>query len=83
MTRKHSPYVSYLLRLWQVRNEGAMVWHASLESPETHRQQGFGSLEALYQFLCDQVSLSAGESEGDGEKMANTTTEEGGEITRM
>ena len=44
-------YLSYLLRLWQVRTEGQLVWRASLESPHTGERTGFLSLEALFAFL--------------------------------
>lgn len=44
-------YISYLLRLWQIKSEGELVWRMSLENPLTHKRQGFGSLEELCDFL--------------------------------
>ena len=44
-------YISYLLRLWQVRVGGELVWRASLESPHTGKRQGFSSLANLVSFL--------------------------------
>jgi hypothetical protein len=44
-------YISYLLRLWQVRVGDELVWRASLESPHTGEQRGFSSLANLVSFL--------------------------------
>ena len=51
MSDERRRYVSYLLRLWQTRREGALVWHASLESPTTGERWGFASLAELYAYL--------------------------------
>ena len=57
-------YVSYLLRLWQTQQEGAMVWRASLESSRTGERQGFADLDALIAFLRQQTG-TASDSSGD------------------
>ena len=44
-------YVSYLLRLWQTQQEGALVWRASLESSTTGERRGFACLADLFAFL--------------------------------
>jgi hypothetical protein len=53
---QHPRYLSYLLRVWQVRAEGQLVWRASLESPQTGERTGFLSLEALFAFLERQTA---------------------------
>ena len=51
MQEEERRYISYLLRLWQTKSEGKLVWRASLENPLTHKRQGFASLEELFDFL--------------------------------
>ena len=48
-------YISYLIRLWQIRNAGELVWRASLESPSTGERVGFASLDELFGFLQRQT----------------------------
>jgi hypothetical protein len=56
MTEKKRPYMSYLLRLWQIKEKGKLVWRASLESPGSGERAGFGSLEAVFHFLWQQTA---------------------------
>ncbi len=56
MSEKPRRYLSYLLRLWQIKSGGELVWRASLESPHTGERRGFASLEALFAFLRQQTS---------------------------
>ncbi len=51
MTNEARRYFSYLLRVWQVRTDGEVVWRASLEDPHTSERHGFASLEQLLEFL--------------------------------
>ena len=51
MSEERRRYVSYLLRLWQTQQEGALIWRASLESSATGERQGFACLADLYVFL--------------------------------
>ena len=51
-------YCSYLLRLWQVRSGGELVWRASLEDPRTGIRRGFATLEQMFAFL--QLGMGAG-----------------------
>ncbi len=44
-------YLAYLLRLWQVRREGHLLWRVSLESPHTGERWGFADIEQLLAFL--------------------------------
>jgi hypothetical protein len=48
------PYLSYLLRLWLVDDEGP-TWRASLESASTAERRGFTNLESLFTFLRAQA----------------------------
>lgn len=60
MREEERHYVSFLLRLWQVKSEGKLVWRASLESPHTGERRGFGSLAELFIFLeqvCGRANL--------------------------
>ena len=55
MSREQRGYVSYLLRLWQIRSEGELVWRASLESSLTGERKGFANLGDLFDFLQEQT----------------------------
>ena len=57
MSEKEPGYVSYLLRLWQAWRGGALVWHASLESPTTGERRGFGSLADLFACLEQETAV--------------------------
>ncbi len=50
MIGRRRPYLSYLLRLWLVEDDG-LVWRASLENPRTAERHGFAALEDLVAFL--------------------------------
>ena len=54
-------YLSFLLRLWRVKQNGENGWRASLENPRTGEVRGFASLDALVEFLREQV-----QQKGDG-----------------
>jgi hypothetical protein len=55
MTTQEPRYLAFMLRLWQVRDNGEMVWRASLEDPHTGERRGFASLEMLVAFLREQT----------------------------
>ena len=44
-------YCSYLLRLWQVREETGLAWRATLQDVKTGEQHGFADLDAMLAFL--------------------------------
>jgi hypothetical protein len=44
-------YVSYLLRLWQVVENGKAGWRATLEEPRTGKRHVFSSAGSLVEFL--------------------------------
>ena len=64
MNREQQRYISYLIRLWQVKNSGGLIWRASLESSRTGKRQGFADLDALFAFLRQQTGV-ASDSQGD------------------
>jgi hypothetical protein len=56
MTTIHQrPYLSYLLRLWQVYQDGQQIWRASLESAQTGALLYFANLAELTAYLAQQV----------------------------
>ena len=58
MATKQTHRLSYLLRLWQAREEGAVAWRASLQSPGAGQRLGFATLEELFGFLRKQTAAS-------------------------
>jgi hypothetical protein len=52
---KTKGYLSFLLRLWRVRQNEGNGWRASLEDPHTGEVRSFASLELLWDFLCEQT----------------------------
>jgi hypothetical protein len=59
MNRDKRAYRSYLIRLWQVKEDEEAFWRASLESPVTGECHGFANLKALFAFLEEQANSSA------------------------
>jgi hypothetical protein len=62
MTKKQTDYLSYLLRLWRVQEEGKPIWRVSLQSPQTRECKGFANLDALFDFLRRQTAASDSEA---------------------
>ena len=58
MSEERRRYVSYLLRLWQTEQEGALVWRASLQSARTGERWGFANLAELYAFLEQEIAAA-------------------------
>jgi hypothetical protein len=59
MSSEQRGYTSYLLRLWQIRSGGELIWRASLESPHTGERKGFAGLADLFTFLEGEISRAA------------------------
>ena len=55
MAKDEATYRSYLLRLWQVEQNGNFSWRCSLEEARTGQRQNFASLQALLNFLWDET----------------------------
>lgn len=68
MRREQRRYLSYLLRLWQIRSGGELVWRVSLESSRTGEHTGFASLDALFAFLQQQMGVVS-DSDGDDDEI--------------
>ncbi len=80
---KHRPkYLSYLLRIWQVDDDEAPVWRASLQRPGGEAQQGFADLEELFAYLRSQAcagsepTAPAPDKDPDIEKKAGEHSDE-------
>ncbi len=56
MTKKEPLRLAFLIRLWQVRAEGRMVWRGSLEDAHTGEKRGFGDPAGLFAFLRDKLN---------------------------
>ena len=65
MAKPQRHYTSFLLRLWQARDEGEMIWRASLESPHSGQSRSFTTLAALYSYL-DKLTGFGDEGEAQG-----------------
>jgi hypothetical protein len=48
-------YLSFLLRIWRVGQNGQNAWRASLENPHTGERRSFANLKALLDFLREQT----------------------------
>jgi hypothetical protein len=57
-------YYSYLLRVWLAGDSDQPHWRASLEDTHTGERRGFGSLEALCEYLHRRTGL-IGENKND------------------
>lgn len=62
---KGEPYLSFLLRMWLVKNQVHQVWRFSLENVQTGERHGFASLEALCEFLSNQIDPALDSSRVD------------------
>ena len=59
-------YQSYLLRLWRV-DQAENAVQASLESTHTGGRRGFANLEAMLDFLRQQMAVQAERSSQEGQ----------------
>ena len=70
MEEERPDYLSYLLRLWRVRERGPPgerapgeepeIWRASLQCPGSGERIGFRSLEELFAFLRRETGTAQG-----------------------
>jgi hypothetical protein len=58
MRERQRPYLAYLLRLWQVHNEGKIGWRASVENAHTGEKVVFAHLDELVAFLRERTGLA-------------------------
>ena len=57
MREEKQRYLSFLLRLWPVKEKGDKVWRASLESSHTGERWGFATLDELCASLRQQTAV--------------------------
>ena len=74
MTASDQDYVSYLLRLWRVKEGDKDVWRASLQDPQSGERISFATVEALFAFLQEQLE---GASDRGGDVEAGARAEPG------
>jgi hypothetical protein len=55
---READYLSYVLRLWQAREDGEISWRASLQTVPSGERQGFASLEELFDYLLRQTTTA-------------------------
>jgi hypothetical protein len=63
MKREQPEYLSYLLRLWRASDDERPTWRAGLKSSHSGEEVGFGSLDALFDYLRSEADLEPGEKE--------------------
>jgi hypothetical protein len=61
MAASNRRYLSFLLRLWCINQDGCEIWRASLEDSRTEEQRGFASLDLMVDFLREQVQSARDE----------------------
>jgi len=55
MSQVQPRYLSYLIRMWQVKGKRGWQWRAYVESPGSGERQAFPSLDHLIAFLRAQT----------------------------
>ena len=55
MSQDQRRYLSYLIRIWQVKGKQGWQWRASLESPVSGKLHAFPNLDRLIAFLRSQL----------------------------
>ena len=59
MSIEQPSYRTFILRTWQERRQGSLVWRFSLEDAQTKQRIGFTDLEGLCRFLAETGSTTA------------------------
>lgn len=57
METEKAAYRSFLLRLWQVEQNGDWIWRCSLEETGTGSHQNFVNLDALFSYLSIETGV--------------------------
>jgi hypothetical protein len=55
MSGERRGYLAYLLRMWQVEEDGGVRWRALLERPGDGERFAFANLEAAFDFLVERT----------------------------
>jgi len=51
MPNEEQNYLAFLVRFWQIRKRGELVWRASAESAQTGERKAFADMDLLFSFL--------------------------------
>jgi hypothetical protein len=70
VTEPERRYVAYLLRLWQMSEEGQVGWRASLENAHTGKRQGFSSLDDMFAYVMRQTGSKCDADDQDRGRQA-------------
>jgi hypothetical protein len=65
MRQDRPRYLSYLIRMWQVKGRRGWQWRASLESPDSGERRSFPSLDRLIAFLRAQTGGEGPDDQGE------------------
>ncbi len=65
MPKKELLHLTYLVKLWQVRSQGQVVWHGSMEDAHTGEKKGFGDPAHLFDFLQEKLGLKPSQPKAD------------------
>ncbi len=57
MAKKEPRHLAFLIKLWQVRSEGQMVWRGSLDDAHSGEKKGFGDPASIFAFLQEKLGL--------------------------
>lgn len=49
-------YQAYVVRIWPVRDEEGVIWHALITNAHTGETRGFAGLEDLFVYLREQTT---------------------------
>ncbi|MCJ7739501.1 MAG: hypothetical protein MUQ10_19680 [Anaerolineae bacterium] len=75
MSREAPISLAYIVRLWQTRSLRGLTWRASLQDVETSKVAGFCSLEAMFSFLREVVTMPGGLAENAETDLSDDETE--------
>jgi hypothetical protein len=64
MQNEEQRYLAFLVRFWQIRKRGELVWRASAESAQTGERKAFADMDLLFSFLkrCTEEQARPGEA---------------------
>jgi hypothetical protein len=68
MEDERPDYLSYLLRLWRVRERGPPAWRASLQRPGSGERASFATLDDLFAYLREQTGVRSDAEHADSRK---------------
>ena len=62
MNEPGKKYYAYLLRLFQVAEDGLLVWRVTLQEPGRQRRQNFASVQEFVEFVITRTEPPQGSS---------------------